>query len=83
MLEQVVGQVVAPSQRKVPHEPEFVPAASAEHVPGVALHASQPSVQATLQQYPFAQYPVVHEDAVVQARPLGNVVRHEAPPLLQ
>jgi len=56
LLEQVVGQVVAPSQRKVPQEVEpLVPAATAVHVPGVALHTSQPSVQAASQQYPFAQ----------------------------
>ena len=58
-----------------------MPAARGAHVPGVALHPSQPSVHEALQQYPFAQYPLVHEDAVVQARPLGIVVRHEEPPL--
>jgi hypothetical protein len=81
LLLQVVGQVVAPSQRKFPHELELVPAATAVHVPGVALHASQPSAHEALQQYPLAQYPVVHEEAPLQALPVGIVVRHEEPPL--
>jgi hypothetical protein len=50
LLLQVVGQVVAPSQRKVPHVFVLVLAGTAVQAPGVALHTSQPSAQDALQQ---------------------------------
>jgi hypothetical protein len=38
-------------------------------VPGVALHVSQPPLQALLQQNPSTQKPLAHCEAVVQAWP--------------